>query len=321
MLTTRILFVCLPLFSLASCWSDLGHRTIAYLAYNLLETEVRNWIKDNKLIDTDISDDAVYPDRHDKIKFGCWHAINTNDNPFKGGCSVNVSEDCFCHACKKEHEKDYETECPHECIVTAIPDQVAKMQNKSANDAEHRFAFRYILHLMGDLHQPLHAEGYQIGGHNICVTFDKVAGSGEKPCYTHPNLHQVWDDLIIRKYRNLKADDDKSIKTEAQNWAKALQNITKEEHCPGGVKDRKNVLKCVEEWTKESNQVNCDVVYTKNCDIKCLEKDDLAGKYYDSVRDTAVEQIKKAAGRLAGLINDIAAAAIHSTSTLNVQEL
>jgi S1/P1 Nuclease len=68
--------------------------------------------------------------------------------------------------------------------VTALARFAETLRNPSASGEEKRLALRFTLHIIGDLHQPLHAgNGNDRGGNDIRVTF-----------FREPtNLHAVWD--------------------------------------------------------------------------------------------------------------------------------
>jgi len=67
-------------------------------------------------------------------------------------------------------------------------------------------ALKFLIHFMGDVHQPLHLTGRDRGGNGDKVLFDR----------RHTNLHAVWDNLLIakairttpRKY-NERLDDER----------------------------------------------------------------------------------------------------------------
>ena len=60
-------------------------------------------------------------------------------------------------------------------------------------------ALKYLVHFVGDIHQPLHATGVEIGGNGIPVTaFGGTSCSTSGKC----NLHNIWDGYLI-DHRNL----------------------------------------------------------------------------------------------------------------------
>lgn len=72
--------------------------------------------------------------------------------------------------------------------VTALEKFTATLQNSHASMADKQLALRFIVHIIGDLHQPLHAgNGTDRGGNDRKVTF----------FYNPSNLHRVWDSGLI----------------------------------------------------------------------------------------------------------------------------
>jgi hypothetical protein len=72
--------------------------------------------------------------------------------------------------------------------VTALARFAETLRDPNATREEKRLALRFTLHIIGDLHQPLHAgNGDDRGGNDIRVTF-----------FREPtNLHAVWDSGMI----------------------------------------------------------------------------------------------------------------------------
>lgn len=89
------------------------------------------------------------------------------------------------YACSYRAEK----ECPnHQCVVAAIERYSKQLTDTWLPLAVRRDALKFVVHFVGDVHQPLHA-GFAIdrGGNDFQINID---GEGS-------NLHSVWDSLII----------------------------------------------------------------------------------------------------------------------------
>jgi S1/P1 Nuclease len=67
-------------------------------------------------------------------------------------------------------------------------EQLAVLKNPASSQAEKAFALKFVVHLLGDLHQPLHVGGGNDKGGNAC----RVTWHG-KPS----NLHTVWDSELV----------------------------------------------------------------------------------------------------------------------------
>jgi hypothetical protein len=112
------------------------------------------------------------------------------------------------------HEKDALTWCMPSasgkpgCIVTALGYEWALLRDRSRPAPVRAKALRYVIHLMGDLSQPLHAgDNHDRGGNCTAIRFF----SGEKP----DNLHAIWD------YRILARELESSHATQ-QQYARTL---------------------------------------------------------------------------------------------------
>ncbi len=69
-----------------------------------------------------------------------------------------------------------------ECRDNLTVTQTARVQRTNLAATEVNDALRFIVHFIGDVHQPLHDEALELGGNDIDVTF---AGSST-------NLHAIW---------------------------------------------------------------------------------------------------------------------------------
>ena len=83
--------------------------------------------------------------------------------------------------------------CGGDCVVDQIVRQYGIAKTASDPAARAR-ALRFLIHLIGDLHQPLHAiDNGDRGGNCVPVTFFAEAPTGDPNSNFTPNLHAVWD--------------------------------------------------------------------------------------------------------------------------------
>lgn len=113
--------------------------------------------------------------------------------------------------------------------VTALTQYTKTLKNDKASLKDKQHALRFIVHIIGDLHQPLHAgNGTDRGGNDFDVEF----------FWEDSNLHRVWDSGLINRQRLsyteftqwLNAtitDDDKRAwrDTNPLNWIAESQKI------------------------------------------------------------------------------------------------
>jgi hypothetical protein len=73
-------------------------------------------------------------------------------------------------------------------LLSAIKEQLAVLKDAKATTEKKAFALKFLVHLVGDLHQPLHVgNGLDRGGNNCKVQFH-----GQPT-----NLHALWDEGLI----------------------------------------------------------------------------------------------------------------------------
>ncbi|MGH9567268.1 MAG: S1/P1 nuclease, partial [Candidatus Angelobacter sp.] len=89
--------------------------------------------------------------------------------------------------------------CNHGCVVQAIQKQVTLLKSNVSDTAKAR-ALAFIIHLVGDLHQPLHVStNNDRGGNCVPVTFfDKMPQPAARGSFI-PNLHEIWDHDLPEK--------------------------------------------------------------------------------------------------------------------------
>jgi S1/P1 Nuclease len=159
----------------------------------------------------------------------------------------------------------------------------------------------YIIHFIGDIHQPLHDEAIARGGNEIAVCFDKRCGK--------ENLHGIWDTDIIHKICGLKhTEKHNEEKAAAAKWATKLHSTrpAQEMDIAKECVDIQDPEKCPVQWAKEANAYICSYVMEPGQDW--LENNDLGGKYYNGAVKIVESQISKAGVRLAAWINALAEA-------------
>ena len=189
-------------------WGKTGHRVVGEIAEKNLTVEVREIVRD--LLDGhSLANASTWADEmrsNPKFdKYSSWHYINL---PI---------------------DKEYD-EIPSTAnnVITQISKAIEVLNSPLANREVKQFYLKYLIHMVGDLHQPLHTGREEDwGGNKIQVNF-----KGRKGAENWTNLHDLWDAGII--------DDYKMSYTE---YATKLMDIKKLDFPQG------NAL----EWSKESH--------------------------------------------------------------------
>jgi hypothetical protein len=85
----------------------------------------------------------------------------------------------------------------HGRLLAAIGDNLARLGDERADSVSRRHALGFVLHLVADLHQPLHVgRAADRGGNTITVSFEGRETS----------LHRLWDSGLLRS-SGLRPDD------------------------------------------------------------------------------------------------------------------
>jgi hypothetical protein len=165
-----VLLMILSLFSWASFgWGQIGHRVVAKIAYDHLSAKSKKEIK--KLLGPEslpkISTwaDSLYSDPNWK-KQETWHYLSIRDGQTLATAERNPKGD----------------------ILSAIDHYTPLLANPQASKAERVEALKFLVHLLADVHQPLHVGRPEDQGGNLIPM--KWFGQDL-------TLHQVWDEGII----------------------------------------------------------------------------------------------------------------------------
>jgi hypothetical protein len=201
------------------------------------------------------------------------------------------------------------------CITSAIAAQLVVLRNPGASAQARADALRFVIHFVGDLHQPLHATtDNDLGGNCIPVAFD-----GHDPQETNaqfatyrPNLHGIWDTDIIEDFT--KGQTQQEVANELENKFQAQIAAWKSQAID------------LSAWAWESHQIAEVTVYgllpvkvpvetprdTRSCadddhvSTRMLALHEQLGKSYATVAGATIqEQLAKAGIRLADILNSL----------------
>jgi hypothetical protein len=238
-------------------WGTIGHRTVAQIAANHLTPEAKRGIYvllgNQSLADVSTWADEVRNEPTYK-KTAPWHYLNL---------PLGLSYEQFVAAVKSQ---------PNENIYTALLKCEKELADKNVSLDQKAIDLRFIVHLVGDLHQPMHiSRAEDKGGNSIQVQF---LGKGT-------NLHALWDSKLIEHegldYSQMAKDYDKASTAQINQW------------------QHDDVLK----WIYESYQTSSKL-YTEVQSGSKLDED-----YYNRQLPIVKQRIEIAGIRLAGLLNTL----------------
>jgi hypothetical protein len=187
----------------AYAWGDSGHQVVALVASHYLDAPVRRKIDSILATDTtqltsgtSLAAEATWADRYRESDRHTtktiyeltmnWHFANIAIDG-----SADLDSACFNHPPPASKASEGPA---RSCIVDRIDAFAAELANPNTDPDERRIALQFVLHLIGDLHQPLHAsDDADLGGNKKTVTAPGVpAGS----------LHRYWDTVLVERLGN-----------------------------------------------------------------------------------------------------------------------
>lgn len=246
-LLLAILCITLTAFS----WGATGHRVTGYIADKHLSKKARlamqrilgqqslamaaNWMDD-------IKSDSLYNYAYD------WHWVTIQNG----------------------ETYDQSVKNPKGDLIQTIERLIVELRSKKFSGKEEAERVKMLIHLIGDIHQPLHVgSGDDRGGNRVKVNwFDEET-----------NLHSVWDSNLIDYTKLSYTELAESLPKPDAVQVKVLQNST------------------VRDWANES------IRYRKQ--VYDIGNGKLGYKYHYKNYDIVQNRLAQAGIRLAGVLNDI----------------
>jgi len=232
----------------AWAWGVEGHRLVAELAERQLNPKAAAEVQ--RLLAAEpgatMGSVASWADEHRTHLDGPWHYVNLPEN---AQCRYKAARDCR----------------GGNCVVGAIEREAAVLAS-NAPDEERLRALKYLIHFVGDVHQPLHAGyGEDKGGNTYQI---QAYGGGS-------NLHWLWDTGLITHWPG----GERALKQDA-----------------GALASKVDLTGTPASWAEES----CRIVASPGFypPSRRLEDD-----YLKKANPVLPHRIAQAAGRLAALLN------------------
>lgn len=236
-------------------WHDAGHRAIGQIAANHLtpeaQTAVKKLLGHESLADVATWADEVKSDQQYR-QTASWHFLNL---------PVGLSYGDFVKEIQGKTEGN---------IYSAIVRSVAVLQSNNSGRVQKIIALKFLVHLVGDAHQPMHvSRAEDRGGNNIAVKYN-----GE-----NTDLHALWDGNMISheglNYMQMAAKYDTATPAQIKKWQSDSIMI----------------------WLWESYQISSQL-YTE-----IEENNNIGEDYYQSHMLLVQQRVEKAGIRLAGVLN------------------
>lgn len=241
----------------ANAWGPIGHRVVGEIADSYLNVKTRKAVQNILGYETlamcanwgdFIKSDSTYNYMYN------WHFVNLPSGLTKDGIYTFLDDE----------------KSPN--LYNKIPDLIAVLKKTSSTASEKKLALRMLVHMMGDMVQPMHVGHKEdMGGNRVSVLWFNQKS----------NLHRVWDEQLI-EYQQLSYTE----------FAKAINH-------PSAIQFSNWQNTSLKDCIYESYLVANRIYETTSPDSK------LSYKYNFEWVDTLNEQLLKGGVRLAKMLNDI----------------
>ncbi|HXB00819.1 MAG TPA: S1/P1 nuclease [Steroidobacteraceae bacterium] len=178
----------------AAAWGDLGHQVTALVAYRHLTPQAKLKLDTLLAADTDsltppdFANRATWADKYRTThrETAAWHFVDIEiDAP-------DLQSACFGFATLGASQLASQGPA-QDCVVNKIEEFAGELQGAATPPAERLLALKFVIHLVGDLHQPLHAADHDDRGGN-CIG---LSASADRNTARVPNLHAYWDVAVV----------------------------------------------------------------------------------------------------------------------------
>ncbi|KAF4728829.1 hypothetical protein FOZ63_025411 [Perkinsus olseni] len=284
-------------------WGPDGHATVADAGNKFFNDNANKAVAEILGEGVRMADFASWPDRAlhgpDRSEWK-WssglHYADADDN-----CKFIYSRDC---------KNDY-------CVAGGIKNYTRQVADTSLPLEQRQVALKFLMHFMGDIHQPLHVgRRSDYGGNTIKVDM-KFAN------YEHGALHKAWDEKMIDQLEGSQYDGD-YVQQDANYstpladrdmfWGITVSDILEELSEGGAFHDKipewladceaNGLDECVNTMVSETGAVACSDAYRHVDGEEVVKGDVLPMEYYNNRIEIVKEQLAKGAVRFAWVMNN-----------------
>lgn len=225
----------------AQAWWDYGHKTIAAIAWAEVRPATRARMR---------------------ALFARQHLLETPNCPVRTIEEASVWADCvkpgerFSYAFPWHFQNvdickpfDLKAACPFgNCVSAQITRNAKLLADRKVPARERLQALAFLVHFVGDLHQPLHAgDRADLGGNRAAASYGGAGGR---------NLHAIWDGYLA----------ERAISTPPAEAVGLLSGVAPTERAT-------MAAGTVEDWSRESWEVAKAVTYGAHAADPCADRE------------------------------------------------
>jgi hypothetical protein len=265
----------------AVAWGPEGHRLIGEIADRHLDQQTRS--KVSELLRDDRLADGRRSGRQTLAEVANWPDEIRDTGRGRKLSPMHYDEIPLCN------RAEYSNYCRRgQCATAYLARQLGILSDPSSSLQRRNRALKWVVHLVGDIHQPLHAAGRNDRGGNAV----EVAFFGERGVDGRLNLHAVWDFYLLRRWLSERGGEKVVFSAplsagELADWQRGSPS----------------------DWIGESHAIARDLVYPalpvpNSCSQPITGVIAIGQAYLERAGPVAVGQIRKAGVRLARLLNE-----------------
>jgi len=239
-------------------WGVAGHNLVARLAAARLSPKAAAAVAEILGPDATLTSVSSWADRirNDRRETGPWHYVD-----------IQITD----------AHLDMKRDCPDgNCVLAKIAEFERTLKDRSAEPEKRKEALMFLVHFLGDMHQPLHcSDHHDKGGNEVKLSF-----FGRQT-----NLHSLWDSGLLAR-----------MGTEDELFTELNQGLTPK-------RTKKFAKGKLKDWAEQSHRQGQLVVYGNLPKPEAGTEIALAGEYEQPAVPVVKEQLERAGARLAKVLN------------------
>jgi len=275
------LIVCIAVQARAlEAWGGLGHRLVGLIAATrLTPVASRNvdWLLDGRTL----ADVSSWADAQVGawVQTSWWHYLDIPPD----ASGYDRDRDCPRQPSQSGAEPNARSDRWRDCAVDRILYFEERLRDTTLDRPDRATALKFLVHFVGDLHQPFHTLGVGRGGNDVHVGAFGVTECGNDPARPTPcNLHMIWDSRLIA-HRTL----------DEPQYLAALEQQIRDQHWETEARTPGTVV----QWTEESFRLAKAALVSPGTNID--------EAYYRAQISVVDRRLAFAGLRLAAVLNEI----------------
>ncbi|GMI15371.1 hypothetical protein TrVE_jg2734 [Triparma verrucosa] len=263
-------------------WGSAGHRLVGHLADSLLSDGNATSFLQEILGNETLMDVAN------------WADTVTKSEPWSMPLHFINVQSCSSDSCVFVPSRD----CPNDmCVSGAVNNYTSRTLNRLDSTSAYD-DLRFLVHFLGDIHQPLHcAKDSDKGGNTIKPVHYDVTDQGSEF-----SLHQIWDFGIIE---NVMSEEFNGDVASYGGYLLSLLQTDFEDEVEGWKCDVIGEKQCSEKWGQESVDMAMEYSYLDASGNFIHDEYTVEEEYVASSRKVIEKRLAQGGVRLANIIESI----------------